>query len=1005
MRPVTFSPSRRCERLVRTRGQPSRWLVGWLVTLSCLVVFSGAAMAQGEVAGTVVDAATRQPIAGVQMTVEHTTLGTVTTSDGRFRIDNVPSGQLTIVARRIGYASHSLTATAGDTTLAFALTPQALNLDQVVVTGTAGGQQKREIGNAVSQIDAATVTKYAPVANFQDLLQGRAPNVDIMPGSGQVGTGSRIRVRGTSSLGLAQTPLIYVDGVRLDNAQSTGPVNQAFGSASISRWNDIDPNDIDHIDILKGPAAATLYGTEAANGVINIITKHGASGSPEFTFSTKQGTNFLMNPAGLFPTNYQMVDGSIQSIDYDQLRSAYGKDFFRDGRYQQYYAGVSGGTGMFQYYMAGTREQSQGAEYPNDLSKTNGRANLTLNLSDKLTIQGNARYLSGRTNLPAEAGYGGTVWSTILMDPSTIPTRQLGFGSSTPEAYDAEYHFLQDVGKFTGGFTITHRPTSWLSHRLIFGIDETHTTDVEFAERIDSLAPFFGTDATQGYLVRGLTNSAYRTFDYSATATFDLPSDFTSATSAGMQYYRSRVDATTVSGSMFAAPGQMSIDGLTQKDEPFQELTANASLGFYVQEQIGWKDRRYLTLALRSDDNSAFGRDFNRVYYPKASLSWVMSDEPFWHLGFVNSLRLRAAYGETGAQPNAFTALRSYVSVAGPNGGAAVTPFSLGNPDLGPERGKEIEAGADASMWNDRLALEFTWYRRTTTDAILDRQIAPSVGFASTQFINAGEIRNHGFEVITRITPVQNETVRWDAQFAYANNNNKIIDLGIPGLDFVSAGQYVQHHVGYPVGSWFAKRVVSATLDADGTAIDPMCDDGNGGTIACASAPNVYLGNGIPKHEGSLQNTVTLWGRLRVGALFDFQRGQKKLDGNTRVRCLDIAGRCPEVMFPERYSPAIVWGAQNVSTYPGWLIEDASFVKLRDVSVSYQLPDEWVQRFRATNASVSLQAHNLHTWTDYTGLEPEANFLGGSRGGGNAPWEQTVLPQLSSFMVAVSLTF
>ena len=257
MRPATFSPNREFERLVRKRGRPSRLLRASAVLLVASAAFAGTVGAQGEVAGTVTDATTRQPIAGVQVTVENTTLGTVTTSDGRFQINNVPSGQFTLVARRIGYASQRHTATAGDSTIAFALNPQALNLDQVVVTGTAGGQQKREIGNAVTQIDAASVTKYAPVTNFQDLLQGRAPNVDIMPGSGQVGTGSRIRVRGTSSLGLAQTPLIYVDGVRMDNAQSTGPVNQAFGSASISRWNDIDPGDIDHIDILKGPAAAT----------------------------------------------------------------------------------------------------------------------------------------------------------------------------------------------------------------------------------------------------------------------------------------------------------------------------------------------------------------------------------------------------------------------------------------------------------------------------------------------------------------------------------------------------------------------------------------------------------------------------------------------------------------------------------------------------------------------------------------------------------------------------
>ncbi|HEY9517574.1 MAG TPA: SusC/RagA family TonB-linked outer membrane protein [Gemmatimonadaceae bacterium] len=1005
MRFLSFSRGQTINRLVRTRGRPSIVARAAGIALAANMAFASAALAQGVIAGTVVDAGNQQPIAGAQVTIETTTLGTMTDAGGRFRINNVPAGQLTLMARRIGYGSQSRTASAGDTTVAFELSPRALNLDQVIVTGTAGGEQKREIGNAVTQIDAATVLKYAPVVSFQDLLQGRAPNVAIMPGSGQVGTGSRIRVRGTSSLGLAQTPLMYVDGVRVNNAQSTGPVNQAFGSASISRWNDIDPEDIDHIDILKGPAAATLYGTEAANGVINIVTKHGTSERPEYNITVKQGANFLMNPSGRFPTNYQMVDGSIQSINYDQLRDSYGQDFFRNGRYQLYHGSMSGGTGLFQYYMAGTREQSQGAEHPNDLNRTSGRVNLTADISDKLTVQANATYLSGRTTLPAEAGYGGTVWSTILMDPATIPTIQKGFGSSTPEAYDAEYHLFQDVGKFTGGFTVTHKPTSWLSHRLVFGIDQTNTTDVELAERIDSLEAIIGSDATQGYLVRGLTDAGFRTFDYAATARFDLTPTITTSTSVGMQYYRRRIDATSVSGSMFAAPGQTSIDGVTQKDEPFQSLTANASLGYYAQEQIGWKDRRFLTLALRSDDNSAFGSDFDRVYYPKASVSWVLSEEPFWNASFINSLRLRAAYGETGAQPGAFTALRSYVAVAGPDGGAAVTPFSLGNPNLGPERGREFEAGADGSIWDDRLAVEFTYYNRRTTDAILDRQIAPSVGFASIQFINAGEIRNSGFELITRLTPVRNNTVTWDAQFAFASNSNKIIDLGIPGLDFVSAGQYVQHHEGYPVGSWFAKRVVSATLDADGTAIDPMCDDGNGGTVACDNAPDVFLGNGVPKREGSFSNTVTLWNKLRISGMLDFQRGQYKLDGNTRVRCLDISGRCPQIFFPERYSPVEVYGAQHVSTYPFWLIKNASFVKLREISVSYELPDQWAQAARAQGASITVQGRNLHTWTKYTGLEPEANFLGGSRGGSNAPWEQTVLPQLSSFVAAISLTF
>jgi len=898
----------------------------------------------------------------------------------------------------------------GDTAVKFVLSPRATSLDVVVVTGTAGGQTKREIGNAITTVDAAAVSKIAPVLDFQELINGRAPNVTIMPGSGEVGSGAKIRVRGTSSLGLNQTPLMYADGVRMDNDQATGPPNQAFGSSSISRWNDIDPEDIARVEIIKGPSAATLYGTEASNGVMQIITKEGAAGPTVYSFTTQQGTNFIMNPQGRWPTNYKIINGQVQSLSFSQLNSLYqqhtGQNIFNNGYYQKYHASVSGGTDRMQYYLSGVRDEDNGVEPTNRLARTNGRANITVEPSDKFRIAAHLDYVTGRTNLAPEAGYGGRVWSTILMDPATLtdPGRY-GFHSGLPYQYDQVYNMYQDINRFTGSVQITNDPFKWFTHRIIIGADQVNSMDVEMANRVDSLVNTAGagTDAL-GYKYQTNNTDAFRTFDYAATARFNATPDLNLATSAGAQYYTKRYEYVMAGGSVFAAQGLTSISSLTQGLTQNQDVVENRTLGYYVQEQVGWKDRRYLTLALRSDKNSAFGVNYGRAYYPKASVSWVISDEPFWKTSWVSSLRLRAAYGETGQQPNQFDALRTYAPGVGPGDLPAVTPLSLGNASLGPERGKEFETGFEASMLDDRAGLEFTYYDKRTTNAILDRQVAPSVGFALDQFVNAGQVSNKGYEVTLRGTPVRNDVVNWDATFTFSYNKNRIDNLGIAGVSYITPGVYQRDQAGYPVGAWFERKVVSAQLDSVGNAYNVMCDDGKGGSVACASAPSVYLGSSIPDKEGAFTSTVTLWGKLKLYGLVDFQLGQKKLDGNFRITCFFvIGGVCPEKVYPLKYSPVLEAGIQN--RYPGYLITNSGFAKLREVSASYQLPETFAARLHASAASITIAGRNLHTWTSYKGLEPEAQFLGGSRGSSNVSWEQTTTPLLSSFVATLNLTF
>ena len=965
------------------------------------IVTPGSLTAQGgSVAGSVVNRGTGAPVAAAQVTVAGTTLRAFTDPSGRFALNEVPGATAVLQVRMIGFRARTDTVNVGDTNLRIALEPKALELEQVVVTGTAAATAQREIGNAVSRIDVASVTQTAPIKDVQSLINGRAAGVLIQPATGAVGSGSRIRIRGASSFSLGNQPLVYVDGVRANSDFASGPTNQDFGSSSISRFNDFNPDDIGSIEIAKGPAAATLYGTEASNGVIQILTKTGVPGPTRWDFTVRQGVNYLRNPDGIFPTNYQ-VDGSgnLVSINLRDLEAQVG-DIFRTGHAADYHASVSGGTSAVRYYVAGATELQGGAEPTNDLRHSSGRANLTITPSDKVTLAAKLGYVTGPTDLSCEAGCGGRMFTTAYMNPLNLGTFRKGFHSGVPYAYDEEYHFAQDLDRFTASLQLQHHPVSWFTHRVTFGVDRTREVNSLYQPLIDSLQQFFGSDAL-GYIA--LTNRAVdlTTLDYAATATFDLSPTLRSSTSAGLQFYHTLIDTTFADGQFFPAPGLSSIDATTGPRSNAGGLEETKSIGAYGQEQVAWRDRVYLTAGLRSDDQSTFGANFNRVYYPKVSASWVISDESFWSFRFVNQLRLRVAYGESGRAPPYNAAVRTYAAATGPGDVTAVTPQNFGNPELGPERGKEIELGFDAGFWNDRLALEFTYYRKRTTDEILLRNNAPSIGFSGQQYFNAGAVLNQGIELLARGRAYDRGPVSVDLNFNLATTGNTIQSL-TPGVTSVSPGTFLQHRVGYPVGSWFARRVVSAGFDAVGNSINVLCDDGNGGTTACAGAPNVFLGRTTPKVEGAFGPAITISNRVQLTGLLDFKTGYKKLDGNTRVRCT-IFQRCIENFRPLQGDPIRV--AEERLGIPDFYINDASFLRLRELSVAYTVPDAWVKAIGASRALVSVAGRNLHTWTSYPGFDPEAMFLGGSRGGNFSAWEQATLPQLTQWVVTVNLSY
>ncbi|AMW05400.1 SusC/RagA family TonB-linked outer membrane protein [Gemmatimonas phototrophica] len=987
------------------------------------------AQSTGTIAGTVVNEKNGSPIGDAQIMVEGRNIGTTTDNAGRFRLAGLTgSGQVQVTVRRIGFQPRTAGATIGDANVRIALSERAMELTSVVVTGTAGVAEKRAIGNAVTTVNAAEVVATQPVNSFQELLNGRASGVSIVASSGQVGTGSRIRVRGASSLSLSNDPLIYVDGVRVDNTQASGPSNQGFGSASISRWNDFNPDDIESLEVIKGPAAATLYGTEASNGVIQIITKKGAAGRPVWNVTARGGSSWVPDWLTRFDDNYGTVPsaGSTTALDTvsistrqlnDSLQRKFGNDIFTSGTLQDIQMSVSGGSSAVRYYVGGGYEENQGAERVNRLRRTNLRVNLQANPSPKIDLQSSLGYTTGRTYLPFESGGGGAVWGTVFSSPSflyggvRVPSRnpnnpQLGFRSGPPNAYYEAYDVFQDADRFTGSFQFTNRPTSWLNHRLIVGLDRLAENNEDRTPRNDIIGATYASFAGSGLPTAGSISASTRdvtltSYDYVANADFQLSGAVKSVTSVGGQIYLRQTRFRSISGSTFPAVGLTSISSASIRNVGSDELVQNNTVGAFIQQQFVWNDRLFLTAAIRTDDNSAFGTNFDAVTYPKLSASWVLSEEPSLPIpAFVNQLRVRSAYGASGLQPGAFDAIRTYSA-----SGGFLTPSSAGNPDLGPERSTELEVGFDAGMWNDRVGMEVTYFKGSTKDAILSRQAPPSNGFPGLQLFNAGQVDRDGLEWIVRGTPLRRDNVSLDLTLSGSVNNYNIASLG-GTTDFVSLSSNVAHKVGYAPGAWWDRRVVSAEYNpTTKRATNLLCDNGAGGTVACATAPRVFLGNSVPTQEGSFSAGLTLFKNIRVNAFVDWRGGYKKLDGNYRVRCGAFV-LCRELYYPDEVEDKALLGAVQAGTaYTHHLISDASFARFRELAATYTLPQSFARRLGASRASITVAGRNLGLWTNFPGIEPEASFNGGTRGGAFGQWEQSVLPQLRQFVTTVNFNF
>lgn len=975
----------------------------------------------GTIIGRVVTAGTLLPIEAAQVFLADGTVATMTAADGRYVLARVPPGTREVRVVRIGYhtASMQVAVRDGETTVAnFELAEEAMALDAVVVTGTAGGTRRRAIGNVVESLNADQALTKSPVRNVDQLLAQRSPGVMMLPGTGQVGTGSAIRIRGISSLSLGNEPIVYVDGVRMDSNPRRGPGQR--GGANVSRLNDINPADIESIEIIKGPAAATLYGTEASNGVVQIITKRGATGAPQFNLTARLGANWLWNPEGRTGMRY-MPDpdnpGEIVGFNaYEHERLNGNGPIFGYGLLQGYNVNVRGGTDALRYFASVSRDHDTGIVDWNWDKRTAVRGNLDVQLSEKLNLRLGSSYIRNQTRLAQGSidtdPFSNLIWS----NPRYMNGDTRGFLAAPPEEW-SEVESRIDNDRTITSVELQFQPVSWSTHRLVAGLDlNSEASWTLYPQQPEGAEHFYGQLGLGSKAVSRGTRR-YLTLDYSGSASIAW-NEYTFTPSVGFQYYRSQSSFINSSGAEFPALPITTVSGGVVRDGG-ESFTENATAGVYFQQQVGWRDRLFVTGAIRADANSAFGSEFNAAIYPKLSATWSIHEEPFWSLESVDQLRLRTAWGAAGQQPGTIDATRLYTPVIGYNDQPALVPGAYGNPHLKPERGEELEIGFDASILDGRLGLQFTRYQRAVKDAIVGRPLSPSTGFLGSQIVNIGLVHAWGNEIGVNARLIERSRFRWEVDAQVSTTENRIKDLG--GLEFIALGTQAQHREGYSIADLFMRRILSATIDESGRVLSATCDGGTGPQgvdpggppVPCAEAPQVWLGHTQPRWQIGVGNTFTLFDNLWFYVRVEGNGGHKQV--NTEIRATHNQSTSEAVL--RRNNPILQATRLYENDRTG--VYEAGFLRLREVTANYTLPSGLLAGFGAKSGLISVGMRNVamlwtaqHGWDtprDGSVREPIANMITWDpevRATGQAAvGYQTVLPPTASATLTLRLSF
>ena len=996
--------------------------------LAAVIGFAVPLQAQsGSITGSVVDKSTRQGLNGVQVSIDGTNRGVLTDARGRYTFANLPAGNVTVRTTYIGYRAEtqqvSVPAT-GAATANFELGISAISLDEVVVTGTGGQVEKKQLGAAVATVNVASIQERVPVGDVGGVLQARIPGLRSIGTVGGVGASRDLRIRGTSSFSLGQRPVIYVDGVKIDSKQTVwggmGTSCCSFsGGAGVDRLNDLNPNDIERIEVLKGAAAGTLYGTEATNGVIQIFTKRGRSDSaPRWSAQVTTGfqryrENFQTK---LYP-KFKGPDGT-QALDANKSLIENGPQFGTD-------LTVQGGGQRMTYFVSGGYTNEEGSVAPNWMKRGNLRLNVHWLAGDKLSFDVTSAYTRNRIfELQSGNNWTSLVGNAVLGVPYQACTKcndghARPYGEPwVPVASIKQMENFDDANRWTGSIALNYNPLSNFTTKFQIGMDAVN-------EEISRYQPF-GHPYT--YVPAGEKDLGYRNFravTAEALGTLrvaEILPNLGTHLSFGVQGFQTVDKRNMAVGQTFAAPGVSTVGAGTVRSgtEFFEEAV---QVGFFGQNRFGIYERLYLTTGVRVDGNSAFGDDYGFQVYPNVQVSYDAAGTP-WMPNVISAFRVRSSVGTAGKAPEAFDKFLTFSPFTTGDDESAVRANTGGNQELGPERTVEVEAGFEAGFFNDRIGLDFTVYRRDTKDAIASIGFAPSVSFGSAPRQNIGGIRDQGYEAALRLTPIESSRLRWSTDIRVDGNHNEITDLGMEADTAVKRRGGLR--LGFPVRTNFARVPCDAYWVSRGACTNPNSYDVNRRDFLVLTDTTVYFGKTLPDFNLSWNNELTfgaftLHGLVTHESGASFGNSDRPYRANFRTGDEYLAALAPAgsascvtswatgAQGPRYDDSARQWCKTVASDsldnrYRRFGSTDKrDNIRIREISLGFIVPEGLSSKLGVSRTMITLAAQNVHWWDDCNCVDPNMTYLGGADFGETAGF--LAMPQPRMFKLSIRTTF
>ena len=959
-----------------------------------------------EISGTVTDQ-NSLPLPGVNVLIKGTTTGTQTDFDGKYTIGADDSDVL--VFSYLGQKTQEITV-GSKTVVDVQMEEDASQLEEVVVVGY-GTQKKSDLTGSIGSVSGDDIARL-PVASVDNALQGRAAGAFVSSPSGTPGAGISIQIRGNTSLSASSEPLYVIDGIPMISEDLSDLFS---GGQRTNSMADINPTDIASIEILKDASATAIYGSRGANGVVLITTKRGKSGEPRVEFNSYYGFQNVTNKIDMmssqeflelmddaafqdnrdlgtdYPDNYVSDTWGVDPSDPNLQNTRWYDEIFRTAAIQSHDVSVSGGNDRTQFYTSLAYFNQEGTQVGTGFERISGRINVDTKVKDWLKIGSNiavTRTIQDRT-INDNSLYG-VVINTIAGDP-LMPVREEDGTYANPFSYfgwwmlDNPLLIANEYSRFTrttrglGSVFAEVDIAKGLKFRSSTSIDYTMLTDESFTPTISQESRDQDANGLGRYA--STEDFTWITENY-FTFTPELGDNNSLSAVLGASYQASGRDITRIDAQGFPSDQFTKLATAAQVTDAFTEGTDWGISSYYFRANYGYKNKYLLTLTGRADGSSRFGEDKRFGFFPSGSVAWRVSQENFLKDSqTISDLKLRASYGITGNQDGIDNfASRGLLGIDDYRLRATLIPEQLSNQDLGWESTSQLNLGLDLGLFNNRLSLTADYFIKNTDDLLLDRVIPGISGFDEVTD-NIGEVENKGFELSINGV-ILTGAVDWTSSFNISFIRNEVKRLAVD-RDIVGDAHILES--GNPIGTFFL-------IDQDG--VDPqtgniLWDDFNGDGIINADDRQI-VGNVQPDFFGGWNNSFSYKG-FDLSFLFQFIIGNE-IFNNSRAIYENLGWSRIGTGFPlpdgNNYT-----GARNRWREPGditdipraslengnwqqystrWL-EDGSFVRLKNLNIGYNLPDEIISKLGLQKFRIFLQGQNLLTFTDYTGLDPEVS--------------------------------